>query len=194
MGFLKKLFGGSKESPRTESTHPDPGFAGAYTKEYFQNRYTEKEMDAKMLNGCMKMIESYLADNKLTRRIDSPFNHPLNLDQVDQDGFGFVLYCRQFQLNEEMASMMLAYGFSDFLMKKYGFKLYQDAEPEYPLRGMTLKYNKNGAVLSLYPYEYATKVLGGNETFTAMDEKLAAQLLNLPSSDDVINRMMNDGE
>ncbi len=105
------------------------------------------------------MIENYFIDNKIESKIKKPINHPVNLDQVDQDGF--VLYCKAFQLDEVQATLFLAYSLSDFLINKYGFKLYKDSEPEYPLRGMTLKYDKNGAVLSLYPYEYASKVLNG---------------------------------
>ena len=85
-----------------------------------------------MLDGCLKMIENYFIDNKIERKIESPINHPINLDQVDQDGFGFVLYCKAFQLGEEQVTLFLAYSFSDFLINKYGFKLFKDSKPEYP--------------------------------------------------------------
>jgi len=127
---------------------------------------------------------------KIERKIESPINHPTTLDRVDQDGFGFVLYCNTFQLGEEQAALFLAYSFSDFLIKKYGFKLFKDSKPEYPLRGMTLKYNKNGVVLSLYPYEYASKVLNGNQTFLEMEEKLSSQLAAMPKLDDLINKFI----
>ena len=74
---------------------------------------------------------------------------------------------------------------------RYGFKLFKDATPEYPLRGMTLKYDRNGVVLSLYPYEYASKVLTGNQTFSEMNERLDAQLAKMPNMDDLLSTNKN---
>jgi hypothetical protein len=191
MNFFKKLFSTKKEENKSETKNEGSNLEGIYTTEYFDKRYTEDKIDAGMLDGCLKMIESYLIDNKIERKIESPVNHPINLDQVDQDGFGFVIYCKAFQLGEREATLFLAYSFSDFLINKYGFKLFKDSEPEYPLREMTLKYNKNGVVLSLYPFEYASKVLNGNSTFTEMEEKLNAQLAEMPDMDDILNKFIN---
>jgi hypothetical protein len=105
-----------------------------------------------------------------------------------------MLYCSAFQLGQEQATLFLAYTFSDFLINKYGFKLFKDSKPEYPLRGMTLKYDKNGVVLSLYPYEYASKVLNGNETFAELEGKLNAQLSEMPDINDLISNLKPDND
>lgn len=144
-----------------------------------------------MLDGCLKMVESYFMDNKIERKVESPINHPLNLDQLDQDGFGFVLYCKAFQLGEGEAMMFLAFAFSDYLIKNYGFKLFKDNKPEYPLRGMTLKYDKEGIVLSLYPFEYSSKVLNGNETFSELEEKIKSQIRQMPDLNQVAKKFIN---
>jgi len=191
MNFFKKLFSTKKEENKSETLKEGSNLQGVYTTEYFDKRYSENNIEAGMLDGCLKMIDSYFIDNKIERKIESPINHPINLDQLDQDGFGFVMYCKAFQLGEEQATLFLAYSFSDFLINKYGFKLFKDSEPEYPLRGMTLKYDKNGVVLSLYPYEYANKVLNGNQTFTEMEEKLNSQLAEMPNKEDILNKLIN---
>jgi len=193
MNFFKKQFSTKKEEIKSESKEGS-NFEGVYSTEYFDKRYSEENIKAGMLDGCLKMIESYFIDNKIERKIETPINHPINLDQVDQDGFGFVLYCNAFQLGEEQATLFLAYSFSDFLINKYGFKLFKDSKPEYPLRGMTLKYDKNGVVLSLYPYEYASKVLNGNQTFTEMEERLNSQLAEMPKMDEILNKFIKPEE
>jgi hypothetical protein len=191
MNFFKKLFSTKKGSTKPDSENEGSNFEGVYTQAYFDKRYAENHIEAGMLDGCLKMIESYFIDNNIERKIESPVNHPMNLDQLDQEGFGFVMYCKAFQLSEEQATLFLAYSFSDFLINKYGFKLFKDTQPEYPLRVMTLKYDKNGVVLSLYPYEYASKVLNENQTFTAIEERLNAQLAKM---DDILNGFIEPGE
>lgn len=134
------------------------------------------------------MVESYFIDNQIERKVKSPINHPENLDQVDQDGFGFILYCNSFQFEEHKAKMFLAYSFSDFLIKKYGFKLYKDLKPEYPLRGMTLKYEKEEIFLSIYPYEYVSKVINGNQTFSELIQKINTQITEMPNFNEIIQK------
>ncbi len=206
MNFFKKLFSSNKiENPNEikpvfhnnekepveeKASGNENEFNMIYTEEYFSKRYTEENIESEMLDNCSKMIESYLIDNHTERKVKDPINHPINLDQVDQDGFGFVLYCKAFQLEEEQATFFLAYLLSDYLINKYGFKLYKDSEPEYPLRGMTLKYDKEGAVLSLYPYEYASKVLNGNQTFSELEERLNSQLAEMPKVEDILNNFL----
>lgn len=193
MNFFKKLFSSKKEANTPDKKEEGTPFNTIYSTEYFDKRYTEDAIEAGMLDGCLKMVESYFMDNKLERKIENPMNHPTNLDQVDQDGLGFVLYCKAFQLGEKEATLFLAYAFSDFLITRYGFKLFKDATPEYPLRGMTLKYDRNGVVLSLYPYEYASKVLTGNQTFSEMNERLDAQLAKMPNMDDLLGTSRKPG-
>ncbi|WP_286969983.1 hypothetical protein [Flavobacterium sp. UBA4854] len=186
MSFFKKLFSSKKEPNNYGSNQSQIN-----TKEYFDDRYTEDIIDPKMLEGCLKMIESYFIDNKIEKKIETPINHPTNLDQVDQDGFGFLLYCKAFQIEESQAAMFLAYSFSDFLIKKYDFKLYMDSKPDYPLRSMTLKYEKGEVFLSLYPFEYTTKVLNGNSTFSDLVEKIKTQIDEMPDLEDLAENSAN---
>ncbi|MBL4675273.1 MAG: hypothetical protein JKY70_03565, partial [Mucilaginibacter sp.] len=140
MNFFKKLFSSKNNSDNKESN-----FTGVYSEEYFKKRYTEEHLDESdgILDGCLKMIQSYFIDNKIEQKIAAPINHPENLDQVLDDGIGFHMYCKAFQLQDTQTAMFLAYSFSDFLVKAFDFKLYKDNEPEFPLRKMTLKYDKN---------------------------------------------------
>src|SRR3569833_3270573 len=126
------------------------------------------------------MIKSYFIDNKLTEKVPEPINHPFNLDQADNDDIGFNMYCKAFNLPDSQIIMTLTLAFSDFLIKTYGFKAYSDAEPELPLRSMTLKYDKNGAVLSLYPFEYSLKVLQNESTYSELFNKQDGQLKAIP--------------
>lgn len=190
MSFLKKLF-----SSKTSQV-PNPETSQQQVKEiisesYFEERYTPQNLedDPGVLDGCLKMVESYFMDNKIERRVANPVNHPSNLDQTMDDGFGFKMYCQAFQLGESEATLFLAIAFSDFLINEFGFKLYRDSQPEYPLRGMTLKYDRNGALLSLYPYEYAAKVLNYEAEFNGLYEKIKEHLGNMPSVDDLLNQM-----
>lgn len=186
MSFFKRLFSSKKEPNNYESNR-----SKINTKEYFNSRYVIDIIDPKMLEGCLKMIESYFIDNKIERKIETPINHPTNLDQLDQDGFGFLLYCKAFQIEDSQALMFLAYSFSDFLIKKYDFRLYIDSKPDYPLRSMTLKYEKDEVFLSLYPFEYTTKVLNGNSTFSDLVEKIKTQIDEMPDLEDLAKNSAN---
>ncbi len=195
MNFFKKLFSSKKLTNETVNNNEGINFQGISSTEYFDERYIEENINPEMLDGCLKMIESYFIDNKIEQKIKNPINHPINLDQVDREGFGFVLYCNAFQLDEQKATLFLAYSFSDFLIKNYGFKLYKDLKPEYPLRGMTLKYDKNGTFLSLYPYEYSSKVLNGNESFEEFVGRINSQIKEMPKLNEEIQKFINpEGE
>jgi hypothetical protein len=132
------------------------------------------------------MIESYLMDNKIDKKIDEPVNHPLNLDQVINEGFGFGMYCKAFNMGDSEAALFLALAFGDYLIKNYSFKLYRDVHPEFPLRVMTLKYDKDGVILSLYPFEYASKALNYEGTFEGLYQKIESQLKEMPKVDDLL--------
>jgi len=187
MGFFKKLFSSKKEETSPEG---ETNFSGVYSKDGFDQRFELQPIDDEMLDGCIKMIDSYFIENKIGRKVADPINHPKNLDQLDREGFGFVLFCKAYGLAEPQATLFLALALSDFLVKQYGFELYKDREPEYPLRGMTLKYDKQGAVLSIYPFEYASKVLTGNDSFEALHQKIDAALGSMPSGDEVVKNML----
>ena len=67
--------------------------------------------------------------------------------------------------------------------------LYNDKQPDFTLRGMTLKYEKNGAMVMIYPMEYTLKVLNKERTFEDLFTKLNNQIPNLPSANDIIDQI-----
>jgi hypothetical protein len=192
MSFFKKLFSsGNKEE---EGRQIDNGIKAIYTEEAFNKRYTEDNLNANpvILDGCLKMVESYFLEYKIKKKVENPGNHPSNLDQTIEEGVGFEMFCFMYKFDVTQATMFLAYSFSDFLIKQYGFKLYKDSEPEFPLRTMTLKYNQKGVVVSLYPLEYANKVMNKEATFESLYAKLNAHLEKLPSADELLKKMTED--
>jgi len=190
MNFFKKLFsskGGKNQNEIDEKT----SVKEIISTEHFDERYDEGSITPEMLDGCLKMIEGFAIDNKIDRKVQYPINHPLNLDQVVEDGFGFELYCKALNLGKSESAMFLAYAFSDFLIKLYGFKLFHDKKPEYPLRGMTLKYDRSGVLLSLYPFEYAVKVLNHEARFEDLIIRLESSIKSLPKVDDALKQFLN---
>ncbi|MEO6980818.1 MAG: hypothetical protein ABI113_20655, partial [Mucilaginibacter sp.] len=134
MNFFERLFSPGKEKEIMPSE-----IKSVYTDEYFNKRYKEDDIYANpvLMDGCLRMIKSFFLDNKVTEKITAPLNHPINLDQAVTEGTGFHAYCKRFQLADGQITMFLAYAFSDFLIKMFGFKVYKDSEPEFPLRKMT---------------------------------------------------------
>ena len=193
MSFFKKLFSGEKKE-NEKVKEQETAFAGIYTDEHFNKRYTEENIKENpiFLDGCLKMVESYYLEYKLAKKVEKPLNHPANLDQVVNEGVGFHIYCKQFQLEDSQVIMFLSYAFSDFLINTYGFKYYKDSTPEFPYRAITLKYNKNGTVLSLYPFEYALKVLNKESTFESLYSRIDQQLETLPSADEIIKGLTKE--
>ncbi len=193
MNFFKKLFSTTKikENVQQPNSFSETRLSDIATEEYFNNRYKKDAIDVSILDGALKMIESYFIENKLEKKIKEPINHPQNLDQTIDDGFGFVLFCKAYNMEEKHALMFLSLAFNDFMIKNYGFKLYKDSEPEFPLRTMTLKYDNKGAKLSLYPIEYTTKVLNYESSFEDLHIRIQNSLENIPTSDDVYNKLMS---
>jgi hypothetical protein len=201
MNFFKKLFTNKKESekpkhiPKSEQENNSKIELGNIaTNEYFDQRYQEDTISESILDGTLKMIEGYFIANKIKPIIEKPINHPKNLDQTIDDGFGFILYCKASQLDENFAVGILAMAFNDFMIKNHGFKLYKDSEPEYPLRDMTLKYDNQGVKLSLYPIEYTAKVINYEACFVDLHERIKNHLESLPTSDEIFNRIMDNLE
>lgn len=202
MNFFKKLFSSNKEETANETdsriengrrdisknTSNKEGEVNAiYTEEYFAKRYTENNLNENsLLDGSLKMIESYFLDNNIAPKIKSQIEHPNNLDQTISEGNGFHMYCNSFRFEDNAIIMFLAMATSNFYVSQFDFKLYNDNEPEFPLRGMTLKYNKDGAVLSLYPYEYSLKVLNNETTFTELFDKIKNHLESMPNVETVL--------
>lgn len=173
MSFFKNLFSLNKKA-NSSNLVSDIGKDNVDLSANFdETRYVPKNIDLEILEGCFKMIESFYIDNKLTPKVAEPINHPINLDQVDREGLGFVFYCRAFQLDEQRAIFFVAYALSDYLIKNFGFKLYKDLNPENSLRGMILKNDDNEKLISIYPFEYSSKVLTEGESFIDLIEKIS---------------------
>ena len=193
MNFFKKLFSSNKdESNESNADSESPKIKEIYREDYFQNRFIETDIyeNPTIIEGCMKMIESYYLDNNIEKIISNPINHPSNLDQVVEEGMGFHMYCQSFGQEDSQIVFILAYAFAEFLIKENNFKFYKDNEPEFPLRSTTLKLEVNGAVLSLYPFEYSLKVLNKESKFESLYEKLKTQTQSMPNlKDDFMNNL-----
>jgi len=193
MSFFKRLFSpGKKEAAPAEKA----AFNMLYTDEYFNKRYSPQDINTppEMLDACLKMVQSYFADNNIPMNTALPVNHPENLDKTVTEGTGFTLYCRAFGTDDAQITLFLAYAFAAYLINRYGFNLYKDSEPEYPLRGMTVKYDKDGVVMSLYPFEYAHKVLNNEATFAGLYERINAQIKALPTKEEVLKSFLPEQE
>ena len=111
MNFFRKLFTSKKENekpkpkniseskpksnPQSEQKNTSKVELGDIaTNEYFDQRYQEDNISESILEGTLKMIEGYFVANKIKPIIENPINHPKNLDQTIDEGFGFVLYCK----------------------------------------------------------------------------------------------------
>ncbi|MEN0053404.1 MAG: hypothetical protein AAGC65_07030 [Mucilaginibacter sp.] len=190
MGFFKKLFSSKKinEENRQDTNVPD-----IYNEEYLNKRYQEDDIfkNTTLMDSCMGMFREFYRDNKIQPKVQEPINHPLNLDQIVNEGLGFHTYCKAFNLKDSMITLFLATGFSEFLINKYGFKVYKDSEPEFPKRMMTLRYDKNGSMLSIYPMEYALKVLNKESAFETLYTRIDTQLDNMPQVNDVLEIYLN---
>lgn len=165
-------------------------FSGIATHEYFDKRYEKDTIDESMLEATLKMIEGYFPANKIKPVVEDPINHPKNLDQTIDDGFGFVMYCKAMNMEENFAVALLSVAFNDFMIKNHGFKLYKDSEPEYPLRVMTLKYDNQGSKLSLYPIEYTSKVLNYEASFNDLYERIKSNIEDMPTSNEIFDKIM----
>ena len=209
MNFFKKLFKNSKDEKGSndkktqvneeqeyksepQSNHKSKvEFSEIATHEYFDKRYEEDTIDESMLETTLKMIEGYFPANKIKPVVENPINHPKNLDQTIDDGFGFLMYCKAMNMEENFAVALLSMAFNDFMIKNHGFKLYKDSEPEYPLRVMTLKYDNQGAKLSLYPIEYTSKVLNYEASFNDLYERIKNNIEDMPTSNEIFDKLMS---
>lgn len=188
MSFFKKLFGNNKSEDKIPKE--------IFTEEYFNNRYTEENMkdNLEMFEGHFKLVTGYFIDMKIDQPIEDPINHPQNLDSMFDQLIDFKDYCNGFQLDDKMVAFTLSTVFSDFLINKYGFKLYKDQSPEYSLRFLTLKYSKNGVVLSLYPYEYSVKVMNLEAKFDDLENRIKDKLEIMPEYREAIDKIINRKE
>ncbi|WP_336702312.1 hypothetical protein [Chryseobacterium indologenes] len=187
MNFFKKLF--SKNTDTTGKQQSDhPRIDGIYTDEYFKKRYTEDQLlsDDTLVDGSFRMLNSYFMDSKIEPALENPIYHPLNIDKAVTGEPGFYQYCKSFNQEDKQIGLILTIAFSYYMINELGFKLYRDKTPEFPLRFMTLKYDNNGGVISLYPFEYSLKVLNGEALFNDLLERIKNNLGNIPNAEDLI--------
>ncbi|UMY66455.1 MULTISPECIES: hypothetical protein [unclassified Flavobacterium] len=184
MSFFKKLFSANKDKqPETASL---PKFIA--TDEYIDTRYKEERIPDKIREGNEKMIRSYYVDNAIVPKVAEPLNSPLNLDQINEND-GFLHYCRGFGLPDVQIIFTLAASFAAFFESEHGFKLYKDLTPDSELRGMVMKYEKNGGVLFAYPFEYALAALNGEKSFENLNKQVGEKIGNLPTTQDFLDQL-----
>lgn len=190
MNFFKKIFSKKQESENRVTPNM------IYTEDYFNKRFTEENLkkDPVVFEGNIKLIEGYFIDMEIEKPIESPINHPKNLDKLFDHPITFKMYCNGFDLEDKLVAFTLTSAISDYLITKYDFKLYKDKTPEYPLRFFSLKYNKNGVDLSLYPFEYSVKVMNLEASFEDLENRLKDNLEVLPEYEDILNIIKKSGE
>jgi hypothetical protein len=55
---------------------------------------------------------------------------------------------------------------------------------------MTLKYDINGTFLSLYPFEYAAKVLRYESSFEDLHQRIDSQMGNIPGAEEIMEQYL----
>lgn len=184
MSFFKKIFSSSKKNDEKELGFPNV----IMTDEYFEKRYLKYTIEEDIIEGAMKMVKGYFIDMHI-KHANVPIYYPENLDKAINEGLGFHFYCRGLKLEDRDILFFLAVNFSRYMSEQYGFELYKDTETETPLRSMNLKFDKDGALITLYPLEYSLKVLNRTSTFTELENKVKPHLENLPSVKNVLDAL-----
>lgn len=192
MNFFKKLFSG-KSHNQDENKNRVP-LKEVYTEDYYTNRYQEEKLDKsnELVDGSLKMLKSYFIDTQTEEPIVEPINHPKNMDAAVQEGMGFYRYCKLFEQEDKQIGLTLTMAFSFYMVENFGFVLYKDKSPEYPLRFMTLQFNNDGGVISFYPFEYSLKVLNGEASFNELVEKVKKKLQTIPTSSQFLDNLKKD--
>ncbi|WP_157687317.1 hypothetical protein [Pedobacter psychrophilus] len=160
------------------------------TDESFDKRYKELDSDNPIFEDSNKMINDYFQVNNISQKFNGSTNHPVNIDQVLNEGF--YDFCKSLDMEDKQIGMTLSICFSNYFTENFDFQLYSDNEPESSLRFLTLKYNKDGVVMSLYPFEYTLKVLNKESTYENLYLKIQNQLNQLPNKDETLKEMLSD--
>lgn len=184
MSFFKKIFSSNKKNDEKKPVFPKE----IMTDEYFEKRYLKHTIEEEIIEGSMKMVKGYFIDMHI-EPANVPIYYPENLDKAVNEGLGFHFYCQGLKLEDKETLFFLAVNFSRYMNEQYGFELYQDTETETPLRGMNLKFDKDGALITLYPLEYSLKVLNGTSSFTELENKVKPHLENLPSVKNILDSL-----
>lgn len=192
MNFFKKLFSGKSQN-QDENKKGVP-LKEVYTEDYHAKRYLEEKLDKsnELVDGSLKMLKSYFIDTQTEEPIVEPINHPKNMDAAVQEGMGFYRYCKLFEQEDKQIGLTLTMAFSLYMVENFGFVLYKDKSPEYPLRFMTLQFNNDGGVISIYPFEYSLKVLNGEASFNELVEKVKNNLQTIPTASEFLDNLKKD--
>ena len=147
MSFFKKLFSNKQESTEKVPTE-------VFTKDYFNERYTEENLkeNPEVFEGNLRLLKGYFIDMKAEKPVDSPINHPKNLDETFEHVVTFRMYCNGFQLEDKMVAF----------------------------------------VLSLYPYEYATKVMNLQASFNDLENQIKDKLEVMPDYEKFIDDLTKE--
>lgn len=145
-----------------------------------------------MIDTSFRLLNGYFIDTNNDQPLAEFIYHPKNLDTAVQEGIGFYQYCKLFEQDDKQIGLTLTLAFSYFMIENHGFIFYKDKTPELPLRFMTLKYKKDGGVISTYPFEYSLKVLNGEASFTELLEKVEKNKKVMPSASDVLDNLKNN--
>ena len=215
MNFFKKLFSFGKREPskprewhyekelnddaQSEEQHEADADDGSfpiseiYIEDAFKERYIEQDFaaEAGIMGSSLKMLESYYNGYKLEMAVQEVINHPKNLDQVVVEGPGIHAHFKRFGMEDQEIILILAMAFNEFLITRHGFKLCNDRTPEYPLRGMVLQHDNNGAVLSVYPFEFSLKVLQHEGSFNELFEKIEKQRAMAAEMGDLLKKYIH---
>jgi hypothetical protein len=200
MGVFKKIFSFGKKSNHNDSNPGKvdanfPGFketVGHTFKEivsddYFNKRYKGlEEKDNVLLDGSVKMIESFFIEKLLKPPIDAPINHPENLDFAVTAGY--LDFAKLYSFGTAESATHLAFAFSKYMIDHNKMTFYFDAEPEYKYRMFTLKKDINKILISLYPLEYCLKVLSKEKKFMEIVQRINEQESNLPQVPDILKK------
>lgn len=191
MSFFKNLFSINKTSKNEDTKQTE--IKEIFTDKYFNERYTEEKLSEKdvLVDGSLRMLKGFFIDNKIEEKIKNPIYHPNNIDQAVSEGMGFYEYCKLFEQDDKQIGLTITIAFSYYLINEFDFKLYKDKTPEFPLRFMTLKYNKDGGIISLYPFEYSLKVLNGEAKYSDLLEKIKNNIQNIPTASEFMENIKN---
>lgn len=131
------------------------------------------EDDEKLLDGAVKMIGSFAMISKETLPNAAQLNHPENLDFVVNNGY--LNWLKSVGMTDGDIAAQLCFVLSSYMVEKHGMILYHDHLPEHKFRMFALKKIREDKQLSVFPLEYAIKVLTGREAFLGFEKIVVEQ-------------------
>lgn len=194
MNFIKKLFS-NKKKEKDENTLDISQITGQQIKEvinedYFNKRYrTLSEKDMILLDGSIKMVDSFFLETTFVQPVENEINHPENLDFAATHGY--LDFCKKYGFGNGIAASQLAFAFSKYMIDKHNMIFYFDSEPENQNRVFTIKKDINRITMSLYPLEYCLQVIANQKTFTDIVKKIIEKENNPPEIPDILKKYMS---